>query len=337
MTAATSVRVKSVSVDLLLPVLADGCYHSGEELGEILGVSRTAIWKHLKKLESLGLPLTKVKGKGYCLEGGIELLNRSKIAASMSARAQGLLANLELCQVVDSTNDSLMRQSTIGPSAGYACLAEQQTAGKGRRGRSWVSPFGRNIYLSVCWGFESVAALEGLSLAVGVALARALSAVGVEGVALKWPNDILCGSQKLAGVLIEVSGDLAGSCQVVVGLGVNVSMPAAAAEAIEQPWIDVASLVEGVSRNHLAGAILSELLLLLEGYGEHGFSAYRQEWQSLDAYYGQRVELHTATRSYSGIARGVDDSAALLLELESGLQAFVGGEVSLRASRDPGS
>jgi BirA family biotin operon repressor/biotin-[acetyl-CoA-carboxylase] ligase len=211
--------------------------------------------------------------------------------------------------------------------------AEQQTAGRGRRGRAWVSPFARNLYLSVAWQYhQGAAVLEGLSLAVGVAVARALVASQLPPVQLKWPNDIVSEGAKLGGVLLEMTGDAAGACQVIVGIGLNVAMPAPAAAAIDQAWTDIETLGNAVrpGRNTLLAAVLNELLPLLAGFEQAGFAAWRDEWQALDANAGQSVVLHTGAREVAGIARGVDQRGALQLETATGMQSVYGGEISLR-------
>jgi len=321
-----------MELNAILNLLADGEFHSGAELGEVLGVSRTAVWKHLQKLEPLGLPLTSVKGKGYCIEGGLELLEANRITDAMNSAARGLIGELDIQSVTDSTNEQALAKGR----SGYICLAEQQTAGKGRRGRQWVSPFGKNIYLSATWGFEGgVAALEGLSLAVGVAIVTALERCGLGGVQLKWPNDVLWQQRKLAGILLEMSGDVDGYCQVVVGIGLNVSMPAQAGGAIDQAWVDVESIAREqghapVSRNQLVSMMLSELLPMLQNFQQQGFAAYRERWESLDAYRDRPVVLSTASNRVSGLALGVSETGALRVSVEGREQLFNGGEVSLR-------
>jgi BirA family transcriptional regulator, biotin operon repressor / biotin---[acetyl-CoA-carboxylase] ligase len=324
------------SLEPLLALLADGEFHSGQELGDRLGVSRTAVWKHVQKLEQLGLPVASARGHGYCLEGGMELFDRELFHAHLAPAAKPILTELELFTLTDSTNARAMARAALG-QGGYVCLAEQQSAGRGRRGRCWVSPFGKNIYLSISWCFESgAAALEGLSLAVGVSLVRVLKSLGLSGLALKWPNDILCARSKLAGVLLEMTGDPAGACQVVVGVGLNVDMPELASAGIDQPWTDVQSALrsEGlplVSRNFLAGALVSELLLLLRDFEQKGFEAYRQEWLAHDAFAGCEVELRATDRIVRGRAVGVGETGALCLEVDGEHRFFHGGEVSLRA------
>jgi len=321
-----------MELQAILSLLADGDYHSGKVLGELLGVSRTAVWKHLQKLEAYGVPLESVKGKGYRLPGGLELLDAERITAALGVVARSGLAELQLCESVDSTNRLAMARAQSGGAHGYVCLAEHQTDGRGRRGRRWVSPYGQSVYLSAVAEFDGGAAvLEGLSLAVGVALVRALKRAGVEGVGLKWPNDVLVDGRKLAGILLEMSGDVAGVCQVVVGVGLNVSVAADTAD-IDQPWVDVAELVPGVSRNDLVGFILDELLPLILDYQRLGFAAYRDDWEALHVYQGCEVELSTVSHLTQGVALGVTSTGALRVEVGGSEQIFNGGEVSLRAA-----
>jgi BirA family biotin operon repressor/biotin-[acetyl-CoA-carboxylase] ligase len=318
-----------MSLDTLLSVLADGQFHSGDDLGELLGVSRTAVWKQLKKVEELGLSLQSIKGKGYCIEGGLDLLSEKAVKQSLSNEADQLIANMEFLTVVDSTSVIAMRQAMQGVSA-YVCSAEQQTAGRGRRGRVWNSPYASNIYLSMVWEFAGGAvALEGLSLAVGVVLVDALSEAGVEGVELKWPNDILYKGRKLAGILLEISGDAAGPCSVVVGIGLNVAMPPDT--SIDQPWTDIKTIQPAAAdRNRLLALMLNRLMPLLADFEQFRFVAYRDRWQALDAYKGREVAVSLGPELILGTAVGVDDSGALLLDTEVGRRSFNGGEVSLR-------
>jgi BirA family biotin operon repressor/biotin-[acetyl-CoA-carboxylase] ligase len=221
----------------ILDILKDGEFHSGEALGEKVGCSRTAVWKHLQKLEALGLLVETTKGTGYRIVGGVELLDGEAIARALSATASPHLSRIDVFQSIDSTNTYARELAEKESASGAVILAEQQTAGRGRRGKTWVSPFAANIYLSVVWDFEQGAqSLEGLSLAVGVAVKRALTAHGVAGVKLKWPNDIYVEQKKLGGILLEMIGDPAGHCTVVVGVGLNIAMPTQQGSAIEQDW-----------------------------------------------------------------------------------------------------
>ena len=313
----------------VLEILSDGELVSGTAIAEQLNVSRTTVWKHLSQLTEWGVPVQKIRGRGYRIDNGLELLSRSRILSSMGPEAQLLLTNLQLLDHVDSTNSFVRQQINEGLGRGYVCLAERQSQGRGRLGRQWISPFGRNIYLSTAWEFnDGVAALEGLSLAVGVAVCRAIQSLGVSGITLKWPNDILLGGRKAGGILLEMLGDPVGRCQVVIGIGINFSMPEET--SIDQPWADLSGHGT-VTRNGLAGTVLSELLPLLSTYGDMGFSHYRQEWEGYDAYKGVKVKLSTPGNVVTGIARGVSDNGAICLEINGERKLFSGGEISLRS------
>ena len=321
---------------ILLPLLANGDFHSGQDLAAALGVSRTAVWKQLNKLEVLGLEIESVKGRGYRIPGGIDLIDESRVRSAMGASGLDLLSELSIGEVIDSTNMEALRRVEEGAISGLVCTAEQQTAGRGRRGRSWVSPFARNLYVSTMWEFsQGAAALDGLSLAVGVAVARALTGLGLPDVQLKWPNDILYEGKKLGGVLLEMVGDATGQCQVVVGIGVNVRMPDDAAGAIDQAWTDVGAMTSSTNcpgRNELLGALLDQLLPLLAGFERSGFIPWREAWQALDAHAGKSVILSTGGDKAAGVARGVDARGALQLETGVGIQSVYGGEISMRVT-----
>jgi BirA family transcriptional regulator, biotin operon repressor / biotin---[acetyl-CoA-carboxylase] ligase len=318
----------------LLHLLADGKMHSGQELGNALGISRTAVWKQLVKLEPLGFELVSYPGRGYCLTGGVDLLSETLISEFISPSVMSRVARIDLLKAVDSTNNYLLKQEPQKKIA--VCLAECQTSGRGRRGRSWISPFARNIYLSlkitIDGGFNVI---EGLSLAAGVAVVRALREAGVCDVQLKWPNDILWGSRKLGGVLIDVLGDPAGRCHVVIGIGLNVYDDKTMRTAIDQPWVSLSEIVATLQqplggRNYLVACILNQVIPLLDEYDRKGFLFYRDEWESLNAHRGQCVEILVGTNVFSGTLLGVNNSGALLLRTQEGEQLFHGGEVTLR-------
>ncbi|BFM10308.1 bifunctional biotin--[acetyl-CoA-carboxylase] ligase/biotin operon repressor BirA [Simiduia litorea] len=319
------------SLLILLRTLADGEFHSGEELGLLLGVSRTAVWKQLQKLDGLGLVAESVKGRGYRLARALDLLDVDVINASLGPELQQSLHITSFLQT-DSTSVRAM-EAAADAAHGRAFIAEQQTAGRGRRGRAWVSPFGANIYLSLVWSFQGgAAALSGLSLAVGVACARVLRTSGADQVALKWPNDLLVDGKKLGGILLEMTGDPAGECQVVIGIGINVAMPSEQAESIDQAWVDLRGLGVTLSRNALVAKLLAELVAVLEHFALEGFAGFKAEWLALDAFANQIVTLSSAARAVSGLAQGVDDSGALIVSVDGERRLFHGGEVSLRAS-----
>lgn len=318
-------------MERLLRLLCDGEFHGGDQLGERLGVSRAAVWKQIQKLQDSGLDIQSVKGKGYRLGRPLELLDAQRIRASLDTPAASALKALDIHFQTASTNDVAMSMAASGGGSGCFCLAEQQTAGRGRRGRHWVSPLASNLYLSGVWEFyNGAAALEGLSLATAVAIADALKDLGVEGVRLKWPNDVLLNEGKLAGILLEMTGDPAGRCQVVLGVGINLHMPAAAAAAIDQKWTALDHRYPGISRNMLAGRVISRLLLMLLQFQEGGFAAFRERWQLLDGYKGQTVVIKTGAADIEGVADGVDETGGLRLITPAGVEIIKGGEVTLR-------
>lgn len=312
----------------VLPLLADGDFHSGERLGEALGVSRAAVWKHLQKLSDLGLTVESVRGKGYRLAGGLELLDALLIRQGLSEAAVVCVEALDVFEQLASTNVAAADYSLGSSSRGYVCLAEHQLRGRGRRGRQWVSPYGCNIYLSIAWQFEGAAQLEGLSLAVGAVIAQTLKQLGVAEVQLKWPNDILLNGKKLGGVLLEMSGDPSDICKVVVGVGLNVRMPENM--HIDQPWVALSQQLPNVSRNHLASKLIDDLLEMLSDFSTKSFRAYRDCWQSFDAYKGCPVRVSSGQRILEGVAEGVSDNGALCLRVDGVIQQVHGGEVSLR-------
>lgn len=322
----------------LVAALADGRFHTGDELGERFGVTRAAIWKAVRKLTELGLEVHSVRGKGYRLSEPLTLLDAGVMRGCLSPVNRDRLHELEILPVIDSTNAHVMRRIRSGslsllPGQTHVCMAEMQTAGKGRRGRQWVSPFGHNLYLTLFREFASGASgLEGLSLVIGTALVRALEEWGFSGLGLKWPNDVLWQEQKLAGILIEISGDLAGTCQVVIGLGLNLRQNGINMSAIDQPWTTLSHL--GFcqhDRNRLFGSILEHQLNALDRFQERGFADFARDWNELDVAAGRQVQLVSAAGVVSGLGRGVDQRGALLLQTEAGIHSFLGGEISLRA------
>lgn len=332
--------IKKVPEDLLT-LLADGEFHSGESIGRALGVSRTAVWKQRQQLSTLGLTIESIRGKGYRLTGGWDLLSADAIAAALSAPARALITAIDRRWIVDSTNAIAMAMASKGEANGYVCLAEYQSAGRGRRGRRWHSPFGHNIYLSIVWEFmQGAAALGGLSLAVAVVVAQVLKRVGLTSVSLKWPNDILVDGHKLGGILLEMQGDPAGHCRVVIGIGLNIYMPKT--EQIDQPWTHLRQHMGQLfgnppTRNQLVAQLLNELMPMLDQFAATGFGQYQPQWCRLDAYAGRHVQLQVGTNAIAGRVLGVTDQGALRLLVNDMEQHFYGGEISMRLSNDTGS
>jgi BirA family biotin operon repressor/biotin-[acetyl-CoA-carboxylase] ligase len=316
----------------VLSSLADGHFHSGEALARTSACSRSAIWKAVQALQQSGVEVFSVRGKGYRLATPLEMLNRESILTQMSVESRAVLQQLEVCWEVDSTNARLLERGKQAGVTAHACLAERQLTGRGRRGREWVSPFGGNLYLSLLWRFSDGAAnLGGLSLAVAVAVIRALQDIGLTGMGVKWPNDILVGERKLAGILLELAGEASGPCVVVIGVGMNIRLPAAAMSQVNQPWTDLErEMGRGVPRNALAGMLLQRLIMAVQRYELEGLAPFLAEWREHDLYADRSVVLHLPQGRVHGIARGVDDTGALLLARDGALHRYHSGEVSVR-------
>ncbi|KAB7666107.1 bifunctional biotin--[acetyl-CoA-carboxylase] ligase/biotin operon repressor BirA [Plesiomonas shigelloides] len=305
--------------------LADGEFRSGERLGEWLGISRAAVSKHIRTLQSWGIDVFTVPGKGYRLAEPMELLTTERLQA-LAPEAQ-----FALLPVIDSTNQYLLDRIGQYPS-GYACLAEYQHAGRGRRGRVWQSPFGANLYLSMYWRLEQgPAAAVGLSLAIGVIVADVLTSLGVGDVKVKWPNDLYLNDKKLSGILVELTGQTGDAAHIVLGMGINVALPASVREQIDQPCACVKDVCPELSRNQLAAALLQALQQQLPRYEQAGLGAFYERWNELDNFAGRQVRLLMGERCVEGVACGIDSHGALRLRLADGtLKSFIGGEISLR-------
>ncbi len=319
----------------ILQTLADGRFHSGDDLGRGLGISRSSVWKYVRRIEALGLEVHAVRGRGYRLQAALDLLDACAVRAALPHEVRPLLGGLVIHPELDSTNRYLRTAVEGDMACGFACLAERQTGGRGRRGRIWISPFAANLYMSVYWRFSGGATgLAGLSLAIGVAVARVLVALGIEDMGLKWPNDLVWRQRKLGGILIELAGEASGPCDVVVGVGINVDMPAASGALVEQPWTDLREVLgpECPRRNQLAAMVLGSLLTGLAEYERCGLEAFIPEWRVRDVAAGCDVELHLPQRRIAGTALGIDETGALLVRSGDDTLRFASGEVSLRLS-----
>lgn len=317
----------------ILQLLQDGEFHSGESIGALLGVSRAAVWKRLQHLEaSLGLEIHRVRGRGYSLASPLSLLNSSVISDACDTCGW----SVRVLESVDSTNAEALRLLAGGAEAPLLLLAERQISGRGRRGRSWISPFGENLYFSLGLRLEGDAfPLDGLSLSVGLAVLRTLQEMGCAAAGLKWPNDILVGTQKLAGVLLELAGDPAGVCQVVIGIGINVNMLHRASSLIDQPWTSLREqLGYVVDRTALTLVLARWLEHYLELHGRNGFCALRTEWEAAHLWQGRDVSLHAGPQCILGTVLGVDEGGALRLDVAGQERQFSGGELSLRLRDD---
>jgi BirA family biotin operon repressor/biotin-[acetyl-CoA-carboxylase] ligase len=318
----------------LLLRLADGAPHSGEELAADLGSSRAAVSKAITRLRAQGVEV-RASRAGYCLLQPVELLDAGRIRAVLNGEHNRRLRELKLLFEVGSTNTCLLEAPAPAAGSAVACLSELQHAGRGRKGRPWIAPFGAGLALSLGWVFsEAARALPALSLAVGVAVSRALARAEARGITLKWPNDIWFQDRKIGGILSELRAEPDGAAYVVIGVGLNVSLSEQARRKIESAQVRVASAADACptppSRNWLAGAILDELLSMLAQFGREGFAPFLPAWLALDALGGRPAQVMVGERAVSGIACGVDSEGALLMNCGGMVRKFVSGEASLR-------
>jgi BirA family biotin operon repressor/biotin-[acetyl-CoA-carboxylase] ligase len=327
--------VNNIIKEHLISSLVSGEFVSGQVLAEELNVSRTAIGKHIKALSSMGLDIYSVTGKGYKLATDLYLLNYQKILSQL--RNPNHLINLEgdiveVHSFIDSTNDHLMRRAFEQLPQGYTCLAEYQSAGRGRRGRQWVSPFGTQIYLSMYWYLEQgLSGAMGLSLVTALAVSDAIKLHCNVQVELKWPNDIYLGGVKLAGILIDLEGQALEPSHSVIGIGLNLNMPTESASAIDQKWTDLQThAITNIDRDLLCAQLINCLWERLFEHNEQGLGSMIEEWHRHDIYLDKPVKLLTGDRITKGVCRGVNDQGALLLEVDGQIKPIYGGEVSLR-------
>ncbi|MDY1038183.1 bifunctional biotin--[acetyl-CoA-carboxylase] ligase/biotin operon repressor BirA [Lelliottia sp. CFBP8978] len=310
----------------LISILADGEFHSGEQLGERLGMSRAAINKHIQTLRDWGVDVFTVPGKGYSLPEPIQLLDEEVICGQLN---QGKVTVLP---VIDSTNQYLLDRIPELHS-GDCCVAEYQQAGRGRRGRKWFSPFGANLYLSMFWRLEQgPAAAIGLSLVIGIVMAEVLHDLGANHVRVKWPNDLYLKDRKLAGILVELTGKTGDAAQIVIGAGLNMVMRQVQPDIINQGWITLQEAGVTIDRNTLAVRLIKELRDSLMLFEQEGLTPFLPRWEKLDNFINRPVKLIIGDKEIFGISRGINAQGALMLEQDGILKPWVGGEISLRSA-----
>ncbi|KLI99450.1 bifunctional biotin--[acetyl-CoA-carboxylase] ligase/biotin operon repressor BirA [Luteimonas sp. FCS-9] len=309
---------------------------SGDALARESGQTRAAVWKRIGLLREAGVPIEARRGQGYVLAQPVTLLDVDAIASALPAAARAGLDRPDVAWTLDSTNAELLRRPMPGAGA-EALLAERQTGGRGRRGRAWRSPLAAHVYLSLQRGFDGgLARLGGLSLVAGIAAVEALHRLGVGDVRLKWPNDLVvpdgAGLRKLGGVLVEGGGEHAGPVRAVLGIGINVRMPAVDAAAIDQPWIDLVTLAGDASpsRDAVAAAVIGAWVPALARFDRDGLAPFLPGYAAVDALGGRAVRVQTAAGALDGIAEGIADDGALRLRLADGVRTFHAGEVSVR-------
>ncbi|GKX49689.1 bifunctional biotin--[acetyl-CoA-carboxylase] ligase/biotin operon repressor BirA [Pectobacterium carotovorum] len=319
--------MKDITVPLkLIKILSDGEFYSGELLGEMMGMSRAAINKHIQTIRDWGIDIFTVTGKGYSLPAPMQLLDEEVILKHLPE------GGVTVLPVVDSTNQYILeRLDTL--SSGDACLAEYQQSGRGRRGRQWFSPFGANLYLSLYWRLEQgPAAAVGVSLVIGIVMAEVLHKLGADGVRVKWPNDLYLKDRKLAGILVELTGKTGDAANLVIGAGINLQMREPAPDTINQGWINLQEAGIEINRNTLASTLISELRSALAVFELQGLEPFIPRWEKLDNYFNRPIRLIIGNREIHGIDRGIDRQGALLLEDDGLITPYIGGEISLRGA-----
>ena len=327
----------------LLRLLEDGDFHSGEVLARQLGISRASVSNALRGVSSYGLSLYSVRGRGYCLSNPPQWLDGELIASHLTSHlgASASKFRIEILDSTPSTNTLMLQRAQQGAPHGTVLATEWQSSGRGRMGKTWHSALGNALTFSLMWRFESaLSSLAGLSLAAGLALIRALHSFGIEQVKLKWPNDVLSEERKVAGILIEAQGDMLGPSTVVIGIGLNLSLPPTLLPQLGQAVTALSDLVAEANvampeRNALLAKILLELQNVLQAFCAHGFAALRAEWESYHAWQNKNVTVVLPDGAHaSGLAVGVTDQGALILERDQETRIFHTGETSLRLAQD---
>ena len=305
----------------LIEILADGEFHSGEELAASFGITRAGINKYMKVLREWGLDFTSVQGKGYCLIAPIDLIKKCKIDHYYQADSR-----CEILPIIDSTNQYLLDK--IGQlRSGDSCVAEFQSKARGRRGRKWFSPFGSNLYFSMYWQLEQgVAAAMGLSLVVGIVIADTLRELSGQDIKVKWPNDLYLNDQKLAGILVELAGKTGDCAHAIIGIGVNLMMTNPDPNIVNQRWANLGK----VDRNLLIAHIIKNLNIKLSEFEKQGLAPFISDWNRLDNFANRPVKLLIGDNIIRGIAKGINEQGALMLEQDGKIHAHIGGEISLR-------
>ncbi|MES2356202.1 MAG: biotin--[acetyl-CoA-carboxylase] ligase [Pseudomonadota bacterium] len=314
----------------LLRKLSDGHFHSGENLASALGVSRATVWQALSEAAEYGLQIFRVRGRGYQLISPIDLLDCEAVMASLGLDSP---FNLQILDSVNSTNSFLLQRAHEGAVHGDCVATELQTHGRGRLGRAWHTGLASALTFSVLWQFKcGIAGLSGLSLAVGLAVARGCEALSVTGVKLKWPNDVIHNGRKLAGILIEVQGEMLGPSTAVIGIGINHQLSSQVLAEIDQAVVDLAGIANPIpSRNVVLAELLRALNDVLTDFEAKGFSPLISDWEARHAYQTKLVQLMLPDRSViRGVAEGVAADGALKIRTSTGPMQFSMGEISMR-------
>lgn len=315
----------------ILNILKDGQFHSGEELGASLSITRSAIWKAIKQLSEIGIPIQSTTGRGYCIAGGLQLLNQVSVDDFIdpSLRSE---THLAVYDQVESTNDILLKSNNTHQFE--VALAEQQTKGRGRHHRHWISPYGQNIYCSIRWNSDKdPSELSGLSLATAVAIAQSLAEYGIDPalIGLKWPNDVLIDHQKIAGTLIELNAESHSKTNTIIGIGINTHLSEYDASQIDQPWTSLHNYLQApINRSQLAGILISKIIKMLKEFSVHNLAQLLTVWKKHDIYANQAVKLTNGTSIIEGTYQGITPRGELILvDASDTTHHVISGEMSL--------
>ncbi|MBX4181215.1 bifunctional biotin--[acetyl-CoA-carboxylase] ligase/biotin operon repressor BirA [Sodalis sp. CWE] len=320
--------MKNVTIPIkLISLLSDGNFHSEEKFSRLLRLSAATIKKeYIPIVRDWGVNVLTVHNKkGYRLCSPLHLLNKSIIQAYLSS------GRLSVVSVIDSTNQYLIDRIGIIQS-GDACIAEYQIQGRGRRGRKWISSFGNDLYLSLYWRFQAgLIATEGLSLMVGIVMAKELQRLGVKDIRIKWPNDLYLNNRKLAGILVEIFGTIGDVAHIVIGIGINLEMRSKISlEKINQKCVSLIEIGIVINRNTLAAKLINILRKALKQFEHDGFAPFVSAWCNMDNFFEKPVKLFIGKKEIRGVARGVDNRGNLLLEQDGQIYSYFSEETSLR-------
>ncbi|WP_394132552.1 bifunctional biotin--[acetyl-CoA-carboxylase] ligase/biotin operon repressor BirA [Shewanella maritima] len=308
----------------ILAQLSHDKFVSGEAIAQQLQLSRMAVNQHIDAMGEYGIDIFSVKGKGYQLAAPISLIEESLLLKAIDKRCFYF-------NEIDSTNEFMLNHASE-LSAGDICISEYQSKGRGRRGRTWQSPYGHHLYASMFWRTHlQPQALMGLSLVVGCSLVSALQGLKVEGLGLKWPNDVYLDGRKLAGILIELGQPSDSQTQIVVGFGINMNMPLEQGNLIDQPWSDLSGR-SGIDKTDLMANIHQQLQDDFATFEAKGLTPFIERWNNADLFIGKPVTLSMAPNEVSGICQGIDEQGGIVISTEAGNKAYIGGEISLRST-----
>ena len=296
----------------VLKILNNRQIYTTKQLVTKLSISANKLKEIIDDLVSYGIKLNNPTCDTYQLVETVDLLDVKKIRAKLSNK----LVNLEIFDVVDSTNKLILAQTNIITEEPLVYIAEYQTAGRGRQGNKWISPYASGLCLSIKYSYTDLNVLNGLSIALAVTIANMLYDLGIYNIGLKWPNDLLYQQRKLAGLLLE--SRCRKKCEVIVGIGINVKMPLV--NNISQPWIDLVSILKHIpTRNALAANLIDNCLSTLLNYPNTGLDPFLDDWKCFDLSYGKSITLYNSDNgtTIKGTATGINEHGALLIDNKS--------------------